>query len=380
MCSLGDQMASIQSKTSKNGKKVYYVVIPIGSKRKWIKAGSKQIATNLKRKFENLSEEKRIAELGLTLNETRIDDFFEKYIDHITLHTSKNTLKRYRSVIKLFHTYLKIFEHKVYYISQIRTETIESYQKTRLSSIELKLKADGDKVGSHKNPKLPKPQTVNYELSVLRSAFLWGKDREFINVIPTAKVKKLKTKGTREGYYIPEHERKLLIDEFKKLEKTNEMYRIYRLAFTFILNSGLRSGELCNLTWDDVDRGILRIQPKAGWTPKTYAREFYLNETCLNILDEIGASKGYIFVSVNGNQLTTDMLRNALIRVAKKVNLPHITRVHDLRHTFATELQMKGVDRATVAEIIGHESEKTTKIYSHTYKEHMKKAVNLVEM
>ncbi|MGH7892904.1 MAG: tyrosine-type recombinase/integrase, partial [Thermodesulfobacteriota bacterium] len=48
---------------------------------------------------------------------------------------------------------------------------------------------------------------------------------------------------------------------------------------------------------------------------------------------------------------------------------------HDLRHTFASVLVMKGVDLATVQELLGHKSIVMTKRYSHPTPEHKRRAI-----
>ena len=252
-------MASIQAKKGKNGKKTYYVVVSVQGKHRWIRAGTQQQAKILKREIESLQESQKIEKLGLTRTEKRTDDFFTEYVEYVTVRTSPGTVKRYRAAINAFLAFLNIFHPRMHRLSQVKQEHIEEYQLRRLDSIELKSAADGDKNGNHKTKKLPKPQTVNFEVGVLRSAFLWALDREWISTVPTKKVKKLRP--------VPKKKARLLTPQECK----------------FLLNTGLRSGELCNLTWNDVDlsTGLIQIQAKPGWTPKSYARDFFLNEKAI---------------------------------------------------------------------------------------------------
>jgi site-specific recombinase XerD len=59
----------------------------------------------------------------------------------------------------------------------------------------------------------------------------------------------------------------------------------------------------------------------------------------------------------------------------KRAGIQNLT-FHSLRHTFATNLAMNGVDLTTIQELLGHKSIILTKRYSHPTREHKRKAVN----
>ncbi len=375
-------MASIQYKAAKNGKKVYYVVVAHGATRKWLKAGTLSNARALKKEIDSLENSKRADKLGLAPKSKRIDSFFEEYAEYVRLRTSANTLKRYKAALNAFIAFLNMFYPRLVRLSQITPEIIEDFQHKRLESIELKTAADGDKPGNHKKKRLPLPQTVNYEVGVLRSAFIWAQDRGLLGAVPTHKVKNLRPKPKRQARLLSVQECEDLLNKAKEIAGQDERFRVFSLAFGFLLNTGLRSGELCNLTWEDVDleSGVIEIRPKEGWTPKSYSREFFLNQTCLDLLESIENRVGYIFKAHTGRQLSTDDLRRALIRLAKLTGIQGLTRVHDLRHTFSSLMQMNGVDRGTVATILGHRDLSTTLIYTHQSAEHLKKSIGKIRL
>ena len=87
-------------------------------------------------------------------------------------------------------------------------------------------------------------------------------------------------------------------------------------------------------------------------------------------------SSEYVFL-YNGNKIQrVDKSFKTAIRKADLKNF----RFHDLRHTFASRLVMKGVDLVTVQELLGHKSILMTKRYSHPTPEHKKRAVNFVNI
>ena len=53
-------------------------------------------------------------------------------------------------------------------------------------------------------------------------------------------------------------------------------------------------------------------------------------------------------------------------------------KFHDLRHTFASQLVMSGIDLKTVQELMGHKSIEMTLRYSHLSPDHKKRAVDIL--
>jgi len=375
-------MASIQCKKTKTGKKIYYVVVSAGGKHKWLKAGTQVDARKMKRQVESLQASELFEKLGLSKEQVRIDDFFQQFIDHTRLHNSAATSRRYIRVVNTFLVFLKMFHPRNRLLDQIGQDHIESYKRERIESLDLKTAADGEGKGIHTNKKLPLPQTVNYEINVLRSAFIWAMDRDLLSEVPTRKVKKLKPVALNKPRILSTDNCKIFLSTAERLSTTDPRFLVYFRSFKFMLNTGLRSGELCNLMWDDInlDIGLIKIQPKPDWSPKTYTREFFLNDTCVSLLDSIEDKSGYIFKNRLGEKLDPDRLRRGLARITKAAGFPEFTRVHDLRHTFNSLMQMNGVDPATMGKILGHRDIETTMIYTHQTQEHLKKSIGKIDI
>jgi len=193
-------------------------------------------------------------------------------------------------------------------------------------------------------------------------------------------MKKLRPKPKKETRILTVDESRKLLKATAELAVKDVRLSVYVAVFKFLLNTGLRSGELCNLFWDDVDleSGLIQIRAKDGWTPKNSERAFYLNDTSLKLLRSLSSKEGLIFKSESGKKLTSDDIRRVLINSAKAAGLKGITRVHDFRHTFNSHMQMQGVDAATMARILGHKDISTTMIYTHQTVEHLKKSINKV--
>ena len=100
------------------------------------------------------------------------------------------------------------------------------------------------------------PQTVNYEVS----------DRELIAQVPTRRVKKLRVEPKRAIRILTPEEARLFLYTGRHMASRERELTVFVEAFAFLLNTGLRAGELCNLRRDDVDlkTGLLRVRAKAG--------------------------------------------------------------------------------------------------------------------
>lgn len=132
------------------------------------------------------------------------------------------------------------------------------------------------------------------------------------------------------------------------------------------LNTGMRRGELFNLDLADVDlkAGKITIQgagAKSGNTrviPMTNEAREMLNSW----IDQTEAA-GFVFPSpVTGGRL--DNINKSWTSLVKLAGLEDF-RFHDLRHSFASKLIMRGADLYVVKELLGHASIETTQRYAH---------------
>jgi len=154
-------------------------------------------------------------------------------------------------------------------------------------------------------------------------------------------------------------------------------------SLKFILNTGLRKGEMINLKWKNVllknENSTINVTPTDDWEPKTEnSRTIPLNKHSIEILEnQRGKHQEYVFTNKNNNKIHPDEPYHALKKALQTFGLEG--DVHKLRHTFASNLVMKGVDLYTVKELLGHSDIETTQIYAHLSKQHLQSAVAKLE-
>ena len=142
------------------------------------------------------------------------------------------------------------------------------------------------------------------------------------------------------------------------------------------INTGLRQGELFNLSWKSVDleRSNLTIAGQTAKSGKT--RHIPLNAEALDALRrwrmQSVSTTGFVFPSANGKPF--DNVKKAWQGLLDHAAVEHF-RWHDMRHHFASRLVMAGVDLNTVRELLGHGDIKMTLRYAHLAPEHKAAAV-----
>ena len=62
--------------------------------------------------------------------------------------------------------------------------------------------------------------------------------------------------------------------------------------------------------------------------------------------------------------------------LTKELGFKEVTKIHSLRHTFASHLVMNGVDLPTLKKLLGHSDIDTTMIYSRLTEKHVDAAVD----
>lgn len=212
-----------------------------------------------------------------------------------------------------------------------------------------------------------KPQTVNLRLQAvnkflefskqekLKMKFVKAQQKNFLeNVISDADYKFLKKKLKADGY--------------------DQWYFIV----WFMAATGARVSELLQIKAEHVNVGYLDLYSKGGKMRRIYIPKKLCTEAT-KWLKERGMTSGYLFTNRTGNCLSTRGIAIQLKHFAVNYGINReVVYPHSFRHRFAKNFLEKFNDIALLADLMGHESIETTRIYLRRTASEQQKIVDKV--
>jgi integrase/recombinase XerD len=133
-----------------------------------------------------------------------------------------------------------------------------------------------------------------------------------------------------------------------------------------IYSAGLRLSEVVSLRINDIDSERMKIFVKGGKGKKD--RYTLLSKELVSLLRtyyQVERPKHWLFEGAAGGQYSTGSVQNIMREAVKKAGIKKHATVHTLRHSFATHLLENGTDLRYIQSLLGHNSSKTTEIYTH---------------
>lgn len=177
--------------------------------------------------------------------------------------------------------------------------------------------------------------------------------------------------GQRKVYYIdrPRRERTLptVLSEEEIIMIINSVDNLKHKAILMtIYSAGLRISEAINLKLKDIDSKRMQIRIEQGKGKKD--RYTLLAAKTLEILRNYFREykpKIWLFEGQGGEQYASRSIQNILKIALSKTDIQKRVTVHTLRHSFATHLLENGTDLRYIQSLLGHDSSKTTEVYTH---------------
>lgn len=184
----------------------------------------------------------------------------------------------------------------------------------------------------------------------------------------------------------------------KIMNYVQEHFTFKNLGIYICLSAGIRIGEICALTWDDIDTetGIINIRKTIQRiyviedndrrtelildSPKTKnsIRDIPMSRDLLKMLKPIKKVVNSSFYLLTNDFKPTEprTYRNYYKKLMKELDMPEL-KFHGLRHSFATRCIESNCDYKTVSVILGHSNISTTlNLYVHPNMEQKKKCID----
>ena len=159
-----------------------------------------------------------------------------------------------------------------------------------------------------------------------------------------------------------------------KKDKNFDWYFVVR----FLGATGARVSELVQIKVEHVKLGYIDLYTKGGKIRRIYIAK-RLQTEALKWLESKNKESGYIFCNKRGERLTTRGVAHQLKELAIKYKMnPNVVYPHSFRHRFAKNFLDKYNDLALLADLMGHESIETTRIYLRRTSEEQQEIVNKV--
>ena len=319
----------------------------------WIDASGKRRqrkleAHTLQQARTLLSAEKARVEKALTLGYSppSADAFAVVSTRYLKHQKARLTAAAYEREDGIMETHLKPFFGTVK-LAAVRRVDVQRYMTNRSGEVS--------------------PGSVVKELNVLKHMLGLAVEWELIPANPAHGVKPPRVPAGRLRYLQPGELRSVL-------EACPEWLRpIAGLAVA----TGMWRGEILGLRWLDIDfKGgrIMLPQTKNG-----DARIVYLNTLAQQALGAVPRRKAKPTDLVfKGESITPENVSLAFLRACRSVSVSDF-RFHDLRHTAASWMRMKGADIHTVALILGHMDLRMAARYQHLSPAFLSEAVKLLD-
>lgn len=154
----------------------------------------------------------------------------------------------------------------------------------------------------------------------------------------------------------------------------------HRCIIKLLYSAGLRRSELLNLKLMDIEstRMLIKVNQGKGRRDRyTLLGQGMLEE--LRTYFRQYRPKKYLFEGVEGKPYSASSVAKIVARAARSAKLQKRVTPHMLRHSFATHLLEQGVDLRYIQSLLGHNSSRTTEIYTHVAVTGLRSVKNLLD-
>jgi site-specific recombinase XerD len=277
-----------------------------------------------------------------------------------TFHEHLVAKKRARATII---AYTKDIEQLTLFLAHIGKKHVHEITRDELEAFLKKLNSDNYT-----------PKSISRKINSIKTFFRHMKTQGHITLDPASDIEHPK--------YEAKPPRILSKIEYRALrDACRSDIRTYAIVELF-LQTGIRIGELTNLTIGDVKDNTLHIAAQEGHTERTVPLNKAAKEALnryLEIRNGSKDSKAPLFITKSGKALLIRNIRTAIDRYFKAAGIED-AKVNDLRHTFIAHHLMAGTPITTLSKLVGHKRLSTTEKYLDFIKDKQVGNVKLEEL
>ncbi len=266
-------------------------------------------------------------------NKMDIEGLLVKFEQKLILQRySPSSIRNYKSAVRSF---LEIAEKKFSHPNELDEISIEKY---------VLWKVQRHKIGSSQQRMIVASIDKFY-------ASIYNKKLNIKHLYPT-----------RKSYSLPNY---LTINEVKTLIRSLENIK-HRCIIKLLYGSGLRLSELLHLKVTDIDSEsmIIHIKNSKGNKDRVVMLSKALLEE-LRIYFIKYKPVDFLFEGQSGGMYSPKSVQVIVKNASSKAGIKKKVTPHTLRHSFATHLLEAGTDIRFIQQLLGHNSIKTTEIYTH---------------
>ena len=360
--------------------------------------GTREDARQLLRELEAEADRVRLAlPPSGPAEEPTLEELATAWRDFILTRRRPATWEHYAFGLKEVFRWLEGRGNPLRHVTDLRMEDMNTYAASKLKQ--------GLAV-----------RTVNMRVGAVRGLLNWAVREGRIDRNPLARWKPLAGEKKRQRRSLTEWEISQLL-----MHSPAELADVWR----FLLGTGLRSGELTNLEWDDVDWQDRAIRIRGETSKSKRDRTIPLRDDLMAVVRRQAGQKGarkanavehlsgcekalaaagtdtevakaqkrldaarrtvtnaehLVFTNTRGGHWQGELARR-LKPCLKAAGLDERIDVHTLRHTFGSLLIREGVDVKSVQGLMGHCSATVTlDIYAHQFEDRQREAVDLLPL
>ena len=287
--------------------------------------------------------------------EEKLDNNISGYIDYLEYEKkySKHTVLNYKDDIIEYLEFLES-EHLTY--KSIKYEDIRFYL--------MFLKDSKNNTNS----------SIDRKLSSLRGLYKYLANEGVVSTNPFSLVS-----GPKKEKKLPRY---FEYNELEELFNTPDLRKSLgqrdRLILEMLYATGVRVSELVNIKVSDINQSMKNILILGKGNKERLVEYGEYCEEILKLYLKDGYyrlnihSSPYLFLNNNGEQLTDRGVRYILSNLIEKTSINKKISPHMIRHSFATHLLNNGCSLLSVQKLLGHDSIKSTQVYTHVSTDRLK--------